>query len=841
MPEPNPAHVRAGTLREPAHIRAGTRRARQPPPDQVPVTPPRVPPDPAPGEILPGLRTTDATPHVLSGRLSQAEVNGKYPKRSLMQPQPLAERLLPAEEYERLLKFAQEGCPAECGPDWDDDVIQAARQAGPHVSALDPDNLDLIWEDITYQQKAGFVSIVTADELFDGHPPDLKISRVAVVPQNNRRGRIILNLSAEVDMGYQKVPGRRRKKQRIHPSVNQTTEPADDQTSVKALGTALASILSFMYETNPSWEIDWQKIDLSDGFWRMIVADGKEYNFVFQLPRRPGDTQDMFVVPSSLQMGWKNSPAFFCTGTEATRTLIKRLLALTVADGIPVEHRHEGHCVPPCTSPSPTPFHFHDAMVLSRVYVDDFLNGLAGDPDRPERRAQQTWVARASMHAIHAIFPPPDVLGHVGGKDSISEKKLKQGDAWFDLLKIMLGFLMHGGRGPLRTVGVPDDKFGKYTDRIHAALAQPHNWIPFSEFQRIHGQVQHVSVAVPCLKGLMTPLNRVLSQAPRHVGLSRGKPLRNTLGTMATLLADAQTHPSHITEIVPPDIPHFYGSVDAAAVGVGGVWLPCTHWIHPTVWRADWPPDITRAVREGRLTMVDCEYAGYFIQECMLEDVSDIPTAGISSFVWTDNSPTSHIVQRQATRATSPMPETTLRWMALRQRWTRRGPQDIEHYEGAENKMADFASRSFEEGYPSADDDAFFEEFTHRFPLPPQLRYWVFARPRAEIFSAAISLLRNQIDNQMQQWTVTGGFGVALPKTLAATFSSALSRPTAPPTHWGERLCSWPLLLPSGVVSTTMATFLRERRSRTYYSESPNAWCAKEFTTLANRIRPPTD
>jgi hypothetical protein len=44
-----------------------------------------------------------------------------------------------------------------------------------------------MWEDIEYEVKAGFVTLVTETELFaDGGPPSLKISRVAVVPQVNR-------------------------------------------------------------------------------------------------------------------------------------------------------------------------------------------------------------------------------------------------------------------------------------------------------------------------------------------------------------------------------------------------------------------------------------------------------------------------------------------------------------------------------------------------------------------------------------------------------------------------------------------------------------------------------
>ena len=308
--------------------------------------PPTVDCDPweavSPPELLPGFRANDAAPEDPQEAIRVTEtrdaISGTYRRKSLMQPQRLAARILPREEYERLSVFASEGCPAECGPPWEAEVIEAARRAGPHDSACTPDNVDLIWEDITYQQEAGFVRIVSETQLFRGEsvPKELKISRVAVVPQANRRGRIILNLSAQVDLGVQRATGRRRWKKRIHPSVNETTQDAAEQEAVKALGTALSSLLLFMFETNSAWEIDWQKIDLSDGFWRMITEHGRDYNFVFQLPKRQGDTEHHYVVPSSLQMGWKNSPAFFCTGTEATRELVRRLLALTLASGIDV-------------------------------------------------------------------------------------------------------------------------------------------------------------------------------------------------------------------------------------------------------------------------------------------------------------------------------------------------------------------------------------------------------------------------------------------------------------------------------------------------------------------------
>jgi TPP-dependent indolepyruvate ferredoxin oxidoreductase alpha subunit len=160
------------------------------------------------------------------------------------------------------------------------------------------------------------VRVVTEAILFaPDQNPALKISRLAVVPQINRRRRIIVNLSAQVDLPPKRTANKRRKTKRHRPSVNETTVPDADQTAVSALGSALPAILRFVFDTNCEREIDWQKIDLSDGFRLIIVADGGEFNFVYQLSRRPGYKETHYVVPSSLHMGWTNIPVYFCTAT----------------------------------------------------------------------------------------------------------------------------------------------------------------------------------------------------------------------------------------------------------------------------------------------------------------------------------------------------------------------------------------------------------------------------------------------------------------------------------------------------------------------------------------------
>ena len=132
-----------------------------------------------------------------------------------------------------------------------------------------------------------------------------------------------------------------------------------------------------MFETDCTWEILWQKIDLSDGCWGMIVAAGKELNFMFKMPPRPGD--------ETQQMGWKNSPAFFCSITDLVRKLISRLLAITVNTGISTPNRNdkaalrESHAEPANWE---VPI---NTVVELPVFVDDFMNGVAGPPSRASK------------------------------------------------------------------------------------------------------------------------------------------------------------------------------------------------------------------------------------------------------------------------------------------------------------------------------------------------------------------------------------------------------------------------------------------------------------------------
>ena len=70
------------------------------------------------------------------------------------------------------------------------------------------------------------------------------------------------------------------------------------------------------------------KLDVKDGFWRMAVSDDDARNFAYVLPLlQKTDNLDNIelVVPNSLQMGWSESPPFFCSGLEPARNIMELL------------------------------------------------------------------------------------------------------------------------------------------------------------------------------------------------------------------------------------------------------------------------------------------------------------------------------------------------------------------------------------------------------------------------------------------------------------------------------------------------------------------------------------
>ena len=197
--------------------------------------------------------------------------------RSLLQPSPIVTNCHP---FGPVLEEWKQGVTVDCGPDWSAEHIDVAIQRGPHRSALTPEALQVFKEDIAYQVSAGFSEVIPLSELRSRNPPNLKISPVALVPQLNRRGRIILDLSFPVRQNAGRKMG-----PTLQPSVNSTTRPTAPRLPVRMIGKVLTELFEYMAEAPPETDILFSKIDLSDGFWRMVVRDEDKYNFCYVLPQ----------------------------------------------------------------------------------------------------------------------------------------------------------------------------------------------------------------------------------------------------------------------------------------------------------------------------------------------------------------------------------------------------------------------------------------------------------------------------------------------------------------------------------------------------------------------------
>jgi hypothetical protein len=74
-------------------------------------------------------------------------------------------------------------------------------------------------------------------------------------------------------------------------------------------------LLDVIATVPPEEHIHFSKLDLADGYWRMVVEDGQKCYFAYVMPGTPG-TPTMIVVPRALQLGWNESLAYFCATTE---------------------------------------------------------------------------------------------------------------------------------------------------------------------------------------------------------------------------------------------------------------------------------------------------------------------------------------------------------------------------------------------------------------------------------------------------------------------------------------------------------------------------------------------
>ena len=708
----------------------------------------------------------------------RSNMQSKGESRSLMQPQPLST----IHPFSPTLREWQKGIQVDCGPEWEMAACDAAVERGPHPSAQTAEAIELFADDIGYQEKAGFCQVFLWDDLRKLHPKNLKISPVAVVPQVGRRGRIILDLSFPV---YQEVAGVATI---IQNSVNDTTEITAPTAPVKEIGKVLHRLLYFMKMTRAGKWILFSKLDISDGFWRLVVRKEDSFNFAFVLPQLPGQPTKV-VVPSAVQMGWVESPSYFCAVTETARDITQHLINTNASlPPHPIENSMTIPSVPlraRCDEP--------DSSI--QVYVDDFVNATTQSTDE----TYVPIVRRASIHGIHSVFPETATTKHANGKEPISESKLKKGDGNFETTKEVIGFKFDGIK---RTVCLPAAKAKRFIKDTHTMLRRKR--IPLKQLQTVVGKLRHAAVILPAARGFFTPLNNIMKTSERSIMLNIDA--KSALLDTCTLIHQLSKRPTHVNELL-PDPPSHVAYHDAAAEGAGGVWFSLSEEMQPVVWRIKFPQDIASEVQSqtnltGALTNSDLELAAeIFAIGIIIETAPTIKHKTIGTLC--DNSPTVSWIERMASKSIFPTAGRLLRGLAYMLHSRQTGGVITVHVKGEENVMADLASRpskamaTFAPTYTHLSDTDFLSSFNIKFPLPRNQEWKLETVPKWLKSNVFETLRGKRLD--LQQWGNPSGPGTG--KHGRSTVSST-KQAAVVSLHPTQPTCSSLLLLPCGKAST---------------------------------------
>ena len=478
------------------------------------------------------------------------------------------------------------------------------------------------------------------------HQPQLKISPLGCVPQRERRPRIINDYTFS--------------------EVNPATVTMAPREAMQ-WGRALNRVLWFIYTADRRHgPVLLSKTDLSDGFYQMNLTPTGALNLAVPFPSAPGQPE-LLALPTRLPMGWTESPPAFSAVTETIADLINN--ELEVSDDMPAPHPMEALASKPVPllrqgnglgTFTCDPFPIIETGPLRRplayvdVYVDDFLKLCQG-------WYNSLRVRRSTFHNIDKVFRPNDAEDK-NRKQPISQSKLGKGDDFWSTQKVMLGWLIDT---VACTISLPRHRqerllllLGTITKRKRASV---------QEWHKLLGELRSMSIAIPGSRGCFSFLQHALRPGAKRIIIT--PEIQDQLLDFLYLAQDVANRPTHLAEVVPTP-PTYYGAVDAAKAGMGGVWFPpgkpMPNALQPTIarrlqspclWRFPFPNSIqsqlvSTSLPKGPITNSDLELAGSVAHDDVLAstvDVTHLTTCGLN-----DNTPTVSWRQKGSTTTTGP-------------------------------------------------------------------------------------------------------------------------------------------------------------------------------------------
>ncbi|KAG7360527.1 hypothetical protein IV203_035626 [Nitzschia inconspicua] len=283
-----------------------------------------------------------------------------------------------------------------------------------------------------------------------------------------------------------------------------------------------------------------------------VCEDGK-WNFAYTLPRSDPKHELIVVLCLTLPTGWVDSPPFLCAVTETARDIMHAYEALPDLPPHPLEHhmlnltKHDAALLhhPPSPLPSPLP------PALQEVYIDDFI---ALCPAQHLTRLQHH--SRAMLHAIHDLFPPPDITGSTM-EDPISIKKLASEGTW-STTKEVLGWLLNGQQ---RTFSITDQKFQKVTSQI--STLRRRRRVPIKDLVKLQGKLKWLSNAIVTGKPLLGELDMFLHQHQHQTWVTLPSNILILLQDWHLLIQQLHARPISFHELLPTSKPAYQGWADA--------------------------------------------------------------------------------------------------------------------------------------------------------------------------------------------------------------------------------------------------------------------------------------
>ncbi len=625
-----------------------------------------------------------------------------------------------------LLKYAQKGCPVETGKPWSKQQILAAIARGPHISALVPEASAQLDREVNKKCAKGQARLVKWSDIHHNIPQQLKISPIAMVPHKSRPYQAILDLSFSVKLDPQTSI----------PSVNSTTTKIAPKGAIDQLGHALPRIIHAFATADPSAKNFMAKWDIKDGFWRLDCQAGEEWNFAYVLPSSVGTNDPVLVIPTSLQMGWIESPSYFCTASETARDVAAYYADLPI--GSLPRHKftsyttsHDDFKSLPLRASGPPGGSLRH---VQEAFMDDFIDLAIASSQQ-----ELTHISTATMTGIHDVFPADTV----SEDDPISLRKLLKGEAAWANVKEILGMTFDGRE---HTIWLAADKQDAIIHTLTTWLrgSSTKKGIPFADFQSTISKLHHAFITIPAGKGLLSPFYTVLvAKAPATVFVSRNDTLKNAIADCHTFLRETISRPTYCKNLI-TGWPDYVGITDASAHGVGGVIIGENKEVPPIVFRAQWPTCISTNIisndnPNGTITNSDLELAGLLILWLVMEDICEITNAHVALF--SDNSPTVHWVQRLAAKH-SPVAMQLICALGLCLQLAHALPLTPLHIAGIDNALTDIPSRSFgsEAKWHCADDNDLLTLFNATFPLPNQASWTVFRLSSAIVTRVTSSL-----------------------------------------------------------------------------------------------------